>query len=117
MIDKTTTDTRPDTLPAAQRAIPDKENQSTGAARLIDCAGCRECLKDCPLNLQIPKLMDLYNEYLEGAAVENLSDVYKSLTNDTGKAGDCAGCRVCEGSCKNHVEIADTVHKLSALFD
>jgi len=117
MVDKNTTDTSPETLPAAQQAIPGKAGRSTGAAPLIDCNGCRECMKDCPLNLRIPELMDLYNDYLAGFAVENLGDVYKSLTSDTGKAGDCGCCRVCEGGCKNHVRIADTVHKLSELFD
>ena len=117
MADKTTNDTNPETLSAARRAIPDKANRGAGATPLIDCAGCRECLKDCPLHLRIPDLMDLYNEYLEGVAVENLRDAYRTLTSDTGNADDCAGCRVCEGSCKNHVKIADTVHKLSALFD
>ena len=84
---------------------------------LIDCTGCRECFMDCPLNLRIPELMDLYNDYLKGAAAEDLADDYKSIVEGTGKARDCAGCRVCEGSCEKHVKIADTVHKIAALFD
>ena len=117
MVDKNSTNTSPEILAAAQQAILDKADRIAGAMPLIDCTGCGECVKDCPLHLRIPDLMDLYNEYLESSEMENLGNAYRSLTSDTGKADDCAGCRVCEGNCINHVKIADTVHKLSALFD
>ena len=82
----------------------------------VDCIGCRHCMDDCPLDLRIPDLIGLYNDYLVHQTVTNLHDRYLWLTRDTGKAGDCAGCRVCEGNCKYHVRIADTIQKIAALF-
>jgi len=117
MIDNNLADTSPETLPAAQEAIPGKAERSIGAEPFINCTGCGQCVEDCPLQLPIPELMDLYNKYLASGAAESLGGVYNSLTSDSRKTGVCACCRVCEGSCINHVKIADTVHKLSALFD
>jgi len=72
---------------------------------------------DCPLELRIPDLISLYNDYLADNTLTNLGDRYRQLTGDTGKAGECAGCRVCEGSCRNNVSIADTIEKIAALFE
>ena len=83
----------------------------------IDCISCRRCMDDCPINLNIPELISLYNDYLAHKTLTNLDDRYMRLTADTGKAGDCAGCRVCEGSCRNNVRIADTIEKIAALFE
>jgi len=117
MADRNAIDTDPGALPAAQEAITGKAKRGADAALLIGCAGCGQCVEDCPLQLPIPELMGLYNEYLASGSAESLADAYKSITSETGKPGNCGGCRVCEGSCKNRVKIADTVHKLSALFD
>ena len=95
----------------------DASHSYDGAESIIDCIGCRHCMDDCPLDLRIPDLISLYNDYTVHKTVTNPGDRYRWLTRDTGKACDCAGCRVCEGSCGNNVRIADTVKKIAALFD
>jgi len=93
------------------------EIHSKTETQRIDCTGCGQCMKDCPLELRIPDLIGLYNTYLAGAAVESLVPEYERLTSDSGKAGDCACCRVCEGSCAFRVRIGDTIAKISDVFD
>jgi len=83
----------------------------------VGCTGCRLCTDDCPLDLRIPDLVGLYNEYLVHKTAAGLKDRYDRLTRDTGKAGDCAGCRVCEGQCKNQVKIYDTIKKIADLLE
>ena len=83
----------------------------------IDCIGCKHCMDDCPLDLRIPDLISLYNDDLVHKTVANLEYRYRQLTRDTGKAGECAGCRVCEGSCRSRVRIADAIKNVSALFE
>jgi len=104
-------------LSADEQAILDKAVGIINAAPRIDCIACRHCTDDCPLDLRIPDLISLYNDYLVHNTAINLDHSYRWLTRDTGKAGDCAGCRVCEGSCRMNVRIADTIGKISALFD
>ena len=97
--------------------IHTEKTGSINAEPRIDCAGCRQCMDDCPLDLRIPELISLYNDYLVHKTVTNLEDRYRWLTRDTGKAGDCAGCRVCEGNCKNKVNIYDIIDRIAALFE
>jgi len=98
-------------------ATQEKAVVTVDAEPRVDCTGCRRCMEDCPLELRIPDLINLYNDYLLQKTVINLDERYKWLTRDTGKAGDCAGCRVCEGSCKNQIKIYETIKKIAKLFE
>jgi len=117
MTDNIETFTSLKTLSDSELAILDKAVGIINAEPHIDCIGCRHCTDDCPLYLRIPDLIALYNDYLVHRTVTNLDDRYKRLIRDTGKAGDCAGCHVCEGSCRNKVKIVDTIEKIAALFE
>jgi len=105
------------TLSADEQAVLEKAVGIINAEPRIDCIGCRHCMDECPLELRIPDLIGLYNDYLIHRTVTNLDNRYRWLTRDTGKAGDCAGCRVCEGCCQKNVRIADTIGKIAALFE
>jgi len=117
MTDNIKTFTSMKTLSDSEIAILDKAVEVINAEPRIDCKGCRHCTDDCPLDLRIPDLISLYNDHLVHKTVTNLDDRYRWLTRDTGKADDCAGCRVCEGNCRNKVKIAETIQKIAALFE
>jgi len=104
-------------LSADEQEVLEKAVGIIKAMPRIDCIGCRHCTDECPLDLRIPDLISLYNDYLIHKTVTNLENRYRWLTRDTGKAGDCGGCRVCEGCCQKNVRIADTIEKIAALFD
>jgi len=104
-------------LSADEKAVLDKAVAAINAAPRIACIGCRHCMDDCPLDLRIPDIIGLYNDYLVYNTLTNIHDTYNWLTRDTGKAGDCAGCRVCEGSCGQSVRIAETIVKIAELLE
>ena len=83
----------------------------------VACTSCRYCVKDCPSNILIPVLIDIYNSYLIYNTTTNLDHGYKIWTRTNGKAGDCVACRVCEGICPQKLDIVETLEKTSALFD
>jgi len=112
---ETFTDIKP--MSDDEQAILDKAAEVINAQPRIDCIGCRHCTDDCPLDLRIPDLISLYNDYLVHRTITNLHENYRLLTRGTGKAGDCAGCRVCEGSCRKKIKIAHTIEQIAALFD
>jgi len=117
MADNIKTFTYMDTLSDNELAVFDKAVGVINAEPRINCVDCRHCTDDCPLDLRIPDLISLYNDYLIHRTVTNLDERYRRITKGTGKAGDCAGCRVCEGSCKNRVKIYNTMEKIVALFE
>jgi len=83
----------------------------------IGCTDCKYCVKDCPAKINIPDMIDAYNIYLTHNTTTNLPQHYMWLTMNSGKAGDCAACRVCEDICPQNVAIVDTLAKLSEMLD
>ena len=82
----------------------------------VECTSCNYC-KDCPANIRIPALINLYNDHLIHKTVTNLGGSYNWLTGGSGKAKDCTACGACEKICPQNLEIIDTIAKISGLFD
>ncbi|MBR1752343.1 MAG: aldo/keto reductase [Ruminococcus sp.] len=84
---------------------------------MIGCTACRYCTDGCPMNIKIPDIFKVINTvkvYNEGWRADNF---YKSITQDSGKAGDCIACGQCEGVCPQHLPIIDLLKEGSALLD
>ena len=82
----------------------------------IECTSCNYC-KDCPLNIPIPSLINLYNDHLIHKTTTNLGGSYNWLTGGRGKACECTSCGACEDICPQNLEIIDTIAKISKMFD
>jgi len=82
----------------------------------VDCTSCDYC-KDCPANIKISSLINLYNDHLVHNTTTNLGGTYNWLTSDSGKACDCTKCERCEDICPQDIEILDILAKVSKLFD
>jgi len=78
----------------------------------IDCTECDYC-KDCPSNIHISQLIELYNDYLVHKTMTNLDGSYSWMTEEGGKARDCTACGACEKICPQKLEIIDTMAKVS----
>ena len=72
----------------------------------LPCTACRYCTERCPMELDIPMLIELYNEfnYLKGAFVPQM--VVKSLPEEKRPAA-CLGCRACEEVCPQNIKISE----------
>ena len=72
----------------------------------LPCTACRYCTTYCPMQLDIPMLIELYNEfnYLKGGFVPQM--VVKSLPEDKRPAA-CLGCRACEEVCPQNIKISE----------
>ena len=100
-----------------EQLVIDKAVEIINSAQRIACTDCRYCVADCPSNINIPFLIEIYNNYLIHNTSTNLSHSYKWATMNTGKAGDCTACRACEDRCPQKIEIVDTLSKISALLE
>jgi len=97
----------------------DTIKKAVSALRGVPHVGCTACgyCKDCPSNLPIPALINLYNDYLIHKTLTNLQGSYNWMTGGRVKASDCTKCGACEDICPQKIEIIDTISKVSALFD
>lgn len=77
----------------------------TGKTKL-PCTACRYCTSHCPLGLNIPELIRLYNEhrFTEGGFIAPM--VLSSYEKEK-LPNACIGCRSCEKVCPQNIKIAE----------
>ncbi|MFA5263768.1 MAG: aldo/keto reductase [Opitutaceae bacterium] len=79
------------------------------------CTGCGYCLP-CPADLEIPKLMDVFNhKILEGTddAMRNRLKWHWSLSPEVAEA--CLQCGECESECTQHLPIMERMKAIASL--
>ena len=79
------------------------------------CTGCGYCLP-CPANVEIPKLMDAFNEkILDGndQAIKNRLQWHWGMAPDAAAA--CLQCGDCESACTQHLPIRERLTAIAAL--
>ena len=82
---------------------------------LTPCTDCKYCMDECPLNLDIPMLLTLYNEtgfergWFLDVAIQNLKD--------TEKPNACIGCGKCSPLCPQNIDIPKTLAAFAELLN
>lgn len=79
----------------------------------VPCTACRYCCDDCPMQINIPEYLRVYNSYkVDGK--DALRGAAKIETE--GKPADCIGCGACTGHCPQSIDIPDIMQKLAELL-
>ncbi len=78
----------------------------------VQCTACRYCTSYCSAGLDIPRLIEIYNEQIYSGNKTNLNSELSSL--QSGKLpSDCLGCRACEKVCPQNIKISEIMNKFS----
>ena len=83
--------------------------------KTLPCTACHYCTSHCPIGLDIPALLNLYNEhcFTEGGFIAPMA---LSALPDEKKPSACIGCKGCEAVCPQQIKIAevmkDFTHKI-----
>ena len=99
-----------------EKAVLNKAVEVFRSVPRVPCTGCAYCVENCPMNIKIPQLMEIYNDYLVYKTVTNSGFAYMHATADAGKPHDCVKCRSCEEHCPQKIEISDVMGKVAELF-
>ncbi len=72
----------------------------------LPCTSCRYCTEYCPKGLDIPWLIELYNEhrYSKGGFIAPMA---LSALPDDKKPSACLSCRACEEVCPQNIKISE----------
>jgi len=96
-------------LPAREYTAPfaQRDDELTGL-----CTGCNYCV-GCPVDIPIPKYMDLYNHKIFGGNIALRSGIHWGIKEMA--AGDCIACGACEEKCTQHLPIIERLRELASL--
>ena len=71
----------------------------------LPCTACRYCITHCPMELDIPHIIEMYNEHVYWD--RKREPVAMSALPDDKKPSACIGCRSCEGVCPQNILISE----------
>ncbi len=74
----------------------------------LSCTGCRYCTTHCPQELDIPQLLELYNEHkFTGGGF--LAPMRINTMPEDKRPSACLGCRSCEAVCPQEIKISEAL--------
>ena len=97
------------------KTLSDKEMTTLAAiaAEMINggtvpCTACHYCTAHCPQGLDIPNLLELYNEHkLTGGGF--IAPMALGTVPQDKQPSSCIGCRSCEAVCPQQIKISEAL--------
>lgn len=97
-------------LTSAELDALNKSAEEMIASKRLPCTACSYCTSKCPMGLDIPYLMDLFNEStstgLMAAAKQDLACLPKEKHPSA-----CIACKACEAVCPQSISISGMMRK------
>ena len=84
--------------------------------KVLPCTACRYCTSHCPMGLNIPHLLSLYNEHIfTGGGF--IAPMAISALPENKRPSACIGCRSCEKVCPQQIKISEAMRDFAKLLD
>jgi len=84
--------------------------------KTLPCTYCRYCTTHCPIELNIPEIIRLYNDHkFSGGGF--LAPMGISAMPDGKKPQDCVGCRACEAVCPQEIKISEMMADFTEMLN
>lgn len=82
---------------------------------ILPCTACRYCVSHCPKGLDIPRLLELYNEHsFTGGGF--LAPMALGAMPQEKQPSACVGCRSCEKVCPQQIKISEAMSNFSSML-
>ena len=87
-------------------------------AGTLPCTACRYCTSHCPMELNIPELISLYNEHKVTSAYGFgfIAPMALSAYPEEKKPSACIGCRSCETVCPQQIKISEMMSDFASML-
>lgn len=76
------------------------------SAKTLPCTSCRYCTTYCPLQLDIPWMIELYNEHVYSNGGFIAPFALRSLPEEK-RPSACIACKACESVCPQNIKISE----------
>lgn len=77
----------------------------------VPCTACRYCTEYCPMGLDIPKLLEMYNQNVVTGEKDFISNMYVGTLAEDKRPSACIGCGACATVCPQQIDIPGTMVK------
>ena len=105
----------PEILREDELLLYDEVREAYNNLGFIGCTACEYCLP-CPENVQIPKILGLYNEYYLLGRPKNFKDRYWKEITSLSHASNCISCANCEQKCPQNLPIRKFMNEVIRMF-
>ena len=85
-----------------------------GMKKGVPCTGCRYCCDGCPMELNIPYLLQCYNDYKFDTSM-SASMRIDGLDEDK-RPASCIGCGQCAHACPQGIDVPNVLAELAELY-
>ena len=83
------------------------------AKKILPCTACHYCVSHCPQGLDIPALLELYNEHrFTGGGF--LAPMALMAVPEDKRPSACLHCRSCEQVCPQQIKISEAMEDFQA---
>ncbi|MDL2206330.1 aldo/keto reductase [Eubacteriales bacterium OttesenSCG-928-N13] len=94
-----------------ERAAIDHVRGILSGMPIIPCTSCRYCVEECPQKIQIPNILNHYNDYLLYDNLIGARRGYRLFSGNPVKASECIQCGLCETRCPQKIGIIDALQQ------
>ena len=80
-----------------------------GAQGTVPCTACHYCTSHCPMGLDIPHLLSLYNQLVVTGKGDFIAPMALSALPEDKRPSACIGCGSCAAVCPQQIDIPGTL--------
>lgn len=77
----------------------------------VPCTACRYCTEYCPMGLDIPKLLEMFNQNVITGERDFISSMYIGTLPEDKRPSACVACGACAAVCPQQIDIPGTMTK------
>lgn len=107
---------REDALSAEEEAALLALGHKLASAKGVPCTACHYCVSHCPLDLDIPRLLELYNEHLSRPDFAFIAPMALGAMPAEKHPGACIGCGACASVCPQQIDIPEALADFARLM-
>ena len=85
-------------------------------AKGVPCTACHYCVSHCPKDLDIPRLLELYNEHLSRPSFAFIAPMALGAMPPEKHPSACIGCGSCSAVCPQQIDIPEALADFARLM-